>query len=116
MHAFLLALVPYVTHPAFLATVSGIFAPFLHWFLRELGLNLTDRQNFWFNAFLSATPFLAMVTVWGAHGLPQAAELYTSIGLSVAASQALYKTLVRNWMDGKGEQVETTAPEATGDA
>lgn len=62
MHAFLATLEPYVTNPAFQVTLSGLIAPFLHWFLRELGLNLTPRENFWFNVLLSTTPFLVMAT------------------------------------------------------
>lgn len=106
MHEFFVALAPYVTHEYFLATVSGVVAPFLHWLLRELGLELSPRKQFWFNVLLSATPFLAMATVWGANGIPEPSGLYISLLATVGASQTIYKTLVKKLMDGRAADVE----------
>jgi len=116
MHAFLVALVPYLTHPAFQITLSGVIAPFIHWMLRELGLSLSPRQNFWFNVLLSATPFLVMVTVWGAHGLPTPTDLYVGVGATVAVSQGMYKSLVKKLMDGRQDEIDIPSAASQGNA
>lgn len=88
------AVLPFVTHPLFLSTVAGVISPFIHWFLREQGVDFGPRVNFLVNVAISGLAFLPLWALFAAG--PVDPELFwASFGTAVTASQATYRILVK---------------------
>lgn len=85
---------PFFTDALFLSTVAGVVTPFIHWFLREQGVNFSPRVNFLVNVGISGLAFLPLVELF-ASGPVDPGTFWAAFGASVGASQATYRLLVK---------------------
>jgi hypothetical protein len=88
-----MSVLPYLTHPLFLATLAGVVVPFIHWFLRYLGWDFSPKVNFLVNVALSGLAFLPLLTFFGNATDPE--TFWLAFGTSVASAQITYKMLVK---------------------
>lgn len=107
--SFSLAVYPYVSNTLFMGTLSGVIAPLLHSMLEANGLALTGKKAFWFNVALATAPYLVLVLMLGAKGMPAPDEFWKGIGAATAASQMLYKGFMKKDADGTATVVEVPA-------
>lgn len=88
------AVLPFLTHPLFLSTVAGVVSPFIHWFLREQGVDFGPRVNFLVNVGISGLAFLPLWALF-ASGPVDPEVFWTAFGTCVAAAQATYRMVIR---------------------
>jgi hypothetical protein len=110
--SFSLAVYPYVSNTLFMGTLSGVIAPLLHSMLEANGLALTGKKAFWFNVALASTPYLVLVLMLGAKGMPAPDDFWKGIGAATAASQILYKGFMRKDASGTSSEIEIPGTEA----